>query len=80
VNSLNNNKKKNTHSKKNEITEYFVNKRLARSIKDTHNKTVLDKIADEELIYRDLKSFLCLRNAVFLFWETIIKLKKNCYA
>jgi VIT1/CCC1 family predicted Fe2+/Mn2+ transporter len=33
----------------NEITEYYVYKKLAQSIKDTHNKNILNRIADDEL-------------------------------
>ncbi|MGC9337080.1 MAG: VIT1/CCC1 transporter family protein [Candidatus Cloacimonadia bacterium] len=39
---------------KNELTEYMIYKRLARSIKDTNNKEVLESIADEELRHHDL--------------------------
>lgn len=39
---------------KNEITEYMIYKRLARSIKDTNNKEVLESIAEEELRHHDL--------------------------
>jgi len=36
-------------SQRNEITEYHIYKRLASSIKDEHNSSVLNKIANEEL-------------------------------
>jgi len=36
-------------AQKNEITEYFIYKRLSGSIKDFHNKDVLEKISEDEL-------------------------------
>lgn len=36
-------------SQRNEITEYHIYKRLAASLKNEHNASVLNKIADEEL-------------------------------
>lgn len=36
-------------AQKNEITEYFVYKKLSQSVKDPHNKEVLKKISDDEL-------------------------------
>ena len=35
-------------AQKNEITEYFIYKKLARSTKDPHNKKILDEIAEDE--------------------------------
>ena len=37
------------NAQKNEITEYFIYKRLSRSIKDPHNKEILSQIAEDEL-------------------------------
>ncbi len=37
------------NAQKNEITEYFIYKRLSRSIKDPHNKNILNQIAEDEL-------------------------------
>ncbi|MFX1248689.1 MAG: VIT1/CCC1 transporter family protein [Promethearchaeota archaeon] len=36
-------------AQKNEITEYFIYKKLSKSIKDSHNKKILSKIAEDEL-------------------------------
>ena len=33
----------------NEMTEYFVYQKLSRSVRDPHNKSILQRIADEEL-------------------------------
>jgi len=42
-------KKKILLVQRNEITEYYVYKKLAQSIKDEHNKVVLYRIAKDEL-------------------------------
>ena len=50
MNSLNHDiKNKIIIAQENEITEYHVYKRFAQSIKDSHNKTILNKIANDEL-------------------------------
>jgi len=38
-------------AQKNEITEYFIYKKLAKSTKNQHNREVLEKIAQEELAH-----------------------------
>lgn len=40
--------------RKNEITEYFIYKKLASCVKDPHNREVLGKIAEEELKHYNL--------------------------
>ncbi|MBN2019716.1 MAG: hypothetical protein JW749_05770, partial [Sedimentisphaerales bacterium] len=43
---------------KNEITEHFIYKKLARFVKDAHNRDILEKISEEELNhYRILKKY-----------------------
>jgi VIT1/CCC1 family predicted Fe2+/Mn2+ transporter len=36
-------------AQRNEITEHFIYQKLAKSIRDPHNKTILTRIADDEL-------------------------------
>lgn len=40
-------------AQRNEITEHIIYERLSRSVKDPHNRKVLERIAGEELEHHD---------------------------
>ena len=63
-------------AQRNEITQHFVYERLAKSAREPHNKSVLQRIADEELKHHDICNiFTCQdikpnRMKVWLYYLT----------
>lgn len=69
-------KKKVLKIQKNEITEYYTYKKISAIIKDVKQKTIIDKIADEELIHynylKSLTNFNIGPNKIKIFFYFLI--------